>query len=81
MTDDPIITIGDFRRVFCVSGTASRMLDEGIDFRDFVKNGLPLSQLKGRGYDALIDRIVDAKRAAESMSATVRTVDRKPDGR
>lgn len=70
MEDDPIITIADFRRVYCVSGTFTRFNDAGVDFRDFVKNGLPLSQLKGRGYDALIDRILEAKRKAEEMDVT-----------
>jgi hypothetical protein len=75
MSEDPIITIADFRRVYCVSGTYSRMVSAGVDFRAFVQNGLPLSQLKGRGYDALIDRIVDAKCAAEAKSVTIPQVD------
>lgn len=71
MSDDPIITIADFRRVYCVSGTYSRMIGAGVNFRDFVQNGMPLSELKGRGYDALIDRVVEAKMAAEAKSVTI----------
>lgn len=66
--EDPLITIADFRRVFCVAGTAKRMTDAGIDFKLFVKQGLPLSQLMGRGHDALIERIVKVKRATEGDS-------------
>ena len=71
MVVDPIITMADFRRVFCVAGTASRMRDAGIDLRLFVQQGLPVSQLRGRGYDALIDRVLDAKGSAEEMAVTV----------
>lgn len=63
--EDPIITIADFRRVFCVAGTAKRMAEAGVDFKLFVKQGLPLSELMGRGHDALINRIVEVKREAE----------------
>lgn len=69
MTDEnPTITIADFRRVFCVAGTAKRMIEAGIDFKLFVKEGLPMSELMGRGHDALIERIVEVKRTAEKDS-------------
>lgn len=71
MVADPIITMADFRRVFCVAGTASRMRDAGIDLRVFVQQGLPVSQLRNLGYDALIDRVLAAKESAELMSVTV----------
>lgn len=64
--DNLLITIADFRRVFCVAGTAKRMIEAGIDFKEFVKHGLPQSELMGRGHDALIERIVEVKRTVES---------------
>ena len=66
--DDPLITIADFRRVFCVAGTAKRMIESGIDFKEFVKHGLLQSELMGRGHDALIERIVKVKRTVESST-------------
>ena len=75
MVDDPIITIADFRRLFCVAGTAKRMVEAGIDFRAFVQNGLPASQLMGKGHDALIERIIEAKRAAENLAVTTPPVE------
>ena len=68
---DPIITIADLSRVSCVPGIYRRFSLAGGDYRRFVRQGLPLSQLKGHGYDALVDRIVEAKLAAEAMGVTV----------
>lgn len=63
---DPIITITDVRRVFCVNGARKWANSNDIDFRDFIQNGLPASQLLGRGDDALIERVIEAKKEAEN---------------
>lgn len=65
MENDPILTIADFSRVFCVPGIRARFLASGVDYEDFVRNGAPASHLKGHGYDALIDRVIKSKRSAE----------------
>lgn len=63
---DQIITITDVRRVFCVNGARKWATSNGIDFRDFIQNGLPASELLGRGDDALIERVIAAKKEAEN---------------
>jgi hypothetical protein len=65
MTEDDLITITDVRRVVCVDGARKWARSQGIDFRDFIKNGLPASQLLGRGDDAIIDRVISAKKEFE----------------
>lgn len=61
---DDIITITDVRRIVCVNGARKWAKAQGIDFREFVKNGLPTSQLYGRGDDAIIDRVISARKEA-----------------
>lgn len=65
MTDE-LITISDVRRVYCVDGCKKWAKSQGIDFRLFIKNGLPASELYGRGDDVLIDRVIAAKRVSEN---------------
>lgn len=59
------ITITDVRRVFCVNGARKWAASQGIDFADFIKNGLPADELLGRGDDALIERVIEAKQGAD----------------
>lgn len=67
MTDpDQIITITDVRRVFCVDGARKWAKSQDIDFREFIRNGLPASALMGRGDDVLIERVIKAKEGAEN---------------
>lgn len=61
--DDPLLTITDLRRVFCSPGITKRLARAGVDVQDFMKNGALASSLMGRGYDAHVQRAVDAKRA------------------
>lgn len=61
MDDDPIITIADMRRVFCVVGVKRWMEERGLDFRDFVRNGIPASELEAAGAGGLLDRVLKAK--------------------
>lgn len=64
--NDQIITITDVNRVFCVSGARKWAKSQNIDFRSFVRNGLPVSELLGRGDDALIERVIAAKIEAKN---------------
>lgn len=65
-SNDELITITDVRRVVCVDGARKWARDRGLDFRDFIRNGLPASQLYGRGDDAMIDRVISAKKEYEN---------------
>lgn len=65
MEEDPIITIADMRRVFCVAGIRRWMEEHGYDFRAFVREGLPASQLREDDGGGLLDRVLEAKAAAE----------------
>ena len=47
--DDTVITIADARRAFCVLGVKRWMDERGIDFRDFVENGITVGRLKELG--------------------------------
>lgn len=63
MTEDPVITIDDIRKVgICASGTRRWFEANGIDFRAFMKHGIPASVLEATG-DAQALRVVEAKRA------------------
>lgn len=79
MAEDIIINMADFRRVYCAAGTASRMRAEGVDVRRLVQVGIPISELLGRGYDALLDRVLIAKLAAEEMAVTIPPADEMPE--
>lgn len=63
--NDEIITITDVRRVICVDGARKWAKAQGIDFRAFIRDGLPVSELYGRGDDAMVERVITAKRGAE----------------
>ena len=65
MSHDPVITITDVRRVYCVAGAKEFCARHDLDFRHCLKNGIPASEVLGRGDDGLIQRIIDAKRKAE----------------
>ncbi len=64
--DDPIITIADMRPLYCVNGVRKAFAAAGLDFRDFIKHGARASALRGHGYDAVIDRVVESMRSRES---------------
>ena len=63
--NDEIITITDVRRIICVDGARRWAKAQGIDFRAFIRDGLPASDLYGRGDDAMVERVIAAKREAE----------------
>lgn len=63
--EDLILTITDIRRVYCVAGAKEWFESYGLDFRHFLQNGIPASDMLGRGDDGLIQRIIDAKKEFE----------------
>ena len=65
LESDEIITISDVRRVVCVDGARKWAKAQGIDFRAFIRNGIPASELIGRGDDAIIERIIAVKRESQ----------------
>ena len=58
---DEIVTITDVRRVICVDGARKWAKAQKIDFRAFIRHGLPASDLYGRGDDAMVERVIAAK--------------------
>lgn len=62
MDNDPIIYIADIRKVgICVSGARRWFAAVGLDFREFMENGIPASQLDATG-DVQALRVTAAKR-------------------
>lgn len=66
-TFDPVIRIGDLRAFNCVRGIKKAFGTAGLDFHRFIQHGARASELRGHGYDAVIDRAVDAIRSRESV--------------
>ncbi|UVK46807.1 hypothetical protein BPNPMPFG_002517 [Mesorhizobium sp. AR07] len=62
---DPHLTIGDMRPLYCVKGVKKGFETAGLDFPTFLTNGARASELRGHGYDAVIDRVVESLRAKE----------------
>lgn len=70
MTDEPynpIIRIDDIRLAgHCVRGAGKWFERHGLNFREFIKNGLPADQFIAAG-DALAQRVVDRKKEREKI--------------
>lgn len=66
MSDDPFITIADMRKVYCVRGAKKAFDAAGLNFAEFLETGARASQLRGHGYDAVVDRIVDSMKTKET---------------
>lgn len=63
--EDLIIVIGDIRKAgHCVRGARHWFGGRGLDFKAFLKDGLPASVLLATG-DALALQVVNAKRLRE----------------
>ena len=60
---DPLLTAGDFRGAFCMAGVRQAILEAGLDYTRFLDTGLPASTLYGRGYDAMVDRVMANRKA------------------
>ncbi|OQM75607.1 hypothetical protein BFN67_17700 [Pseudaminobacter manganicus] len=63
MSADPFITIGDMRRIYCVRGVKRAFADMELDFPAFLRHGIRASAIRGRGYDAMLDRVLDSMRS------------------
>lgn len=63
---DPIVTISDMRPFFCVKGVRKAFAAGGGDFDHFLRNGMPASELRGKGFDAQLDRVLEAIRSRSS---------------
>lgn len=60
-----IITMADIRRVaMCSSGTRAFFLKHGLNWSDFLKNGIPAEELEATG-DAMAIRVVEVARGRE----------------
>ena len=60
---DPIVTINDVRRAgYCPSGARRWAEMHGIDFRDFLKNGIAASRLLETGEPMAIRAVETATR-------------------
>lgn len=64
--EDVHITITDVRRVYCVNGARKWARQHDLDFKDFIRNGIAASEVFGRGDDALVRRVIEAKKEAEN---------------
>ncbi|RWP69563.1 hypothetical protein [Mesorhizobium sp.] len=60
MSADPRITIADIRVLYCVKGAKKGFETAGLDFGKFIREGANASELRGHGYDAVIDRVVQS---------------------
>lgn len=66
MTEGANITIADVRYAgYCSSGARRWFKSYGLDFRDFVENGINEAAFLATG-DALAQRVVDVKREREN---------------
>lgn len=62
MNDDPIITVADIRATgHCVRGAGRWFALNGLDFKKFMREGLPASVLLATG-DELAKQVVEHKR-------------------
>jgi hypothetical protein len=55
---DLIITMSDIRRFHCVRGIRRWFGEQGLDFRAFLRNGIPATELAATG-DAFALRVVE----------------------
>lgn len=64
MSDTPlIITARDMQsKGFCLGGTRRWFHEYGLDFNDFLKNGIPVDDLLATG-DGMAERLVELVRA------------------
>lgn len=66
MANSDVVTMQDCTRGgHCPSGVRRWIHDQGFDFRDFMKNGLPLEQVEAL-HDGYADQIIARKRAREA---------------
>ena len=59
------ITISDMRPLYCTKGVKKGFAEAGLDFAHFLEHGAMSHDLLGHGYDAVIERTVQAKMEAD----------------
>lgn len=65
---NPIIRIDDIRLAgFCVTGARRWFSEHNLDFRDFIKNGIPAKDFIAAG-DQLALTVVERKKAREELN-------------
>ena len=58
---ESLVTIQDCRKVgFCTAGTREWFNSHGLDFRDFVRNGIPVETLAAFD-DGLANKVLEGK--------------------
>jgi hypothetical protein len=69
MMDNEIITISDLRRAgFCAPGIYGLAKSKGWTkdkFRQFIRDGETVGELRKMGENALLDRVIEVKRRVE----------------
>lgn len=60
MTSDRI-TITDLTDLFCVAGIRKAFAREGVDLEKFIEEGATESELRGHGFDAMLNRVIERK--------------------
>jgi hypothetical protein len=60
---DPLVTITDMRPLFCVKGVKKAFANGEGDFANFLRHGAKASELRGRGFDGEVDRVVESIKA------------------
>ena len=69
MPEEIIITVTDARRMFCAAGMRRWAERNGIDFKDFIRNGISVSAIRALGEDVAIDRLLIAKAKSANPGA------------
>ena len=66
-SDDPIVTIADMTRLYCLPGVQRAFVRAGKDIEAFItEGGARASTLRGLGFDAMLDRVLKTKSEAQS---------------
>jgi hypothetical protein len=66
VSQNPNVTIEDVRAAgYCVSGARTWFRQHGLSFRDFMREGVPISTLEATG-DAIALRMCEVKRGGPS---------------
>jgi len=64
--DDLRVTIADVRKLgYCVSGQRRFAEQHGIDFKDFIRNGIPASTLLATDDDMARRAVMEARRRTQ----------------
>lgn len=59
--DEPVITMADARRAFCVLGVKRWLEERQVDFKGFLENGITRSELYAMGEHGIADRLLEMR--------------------